>query len=394
MRSFRRSRHLAIASLFGAVLAVAGCGSGNASDSNAGADVPVPSGEGGRSAAIVNVGERQITKGEFNRAVRARARKLSPLSSVSSGAPLDSPRFERCIQTMREQYRRAGVRPIPKRTAMRRNCKTQYAQLREQVMASLIQQVWTKLQAEESDVSVSAAAIDAAVENYRRGVQGFAGRLKRSGLTMQDVRATVEAQLLTTQLVQKRTQTSTPSERELRAFLRENPGLFGTAASATVDVVVSDTRDNSIQAKSALQGGEDAVNVIPGLGTQRGVRQGRVTVSQGDGQLPPEVEKAVFSARRGDVAGPVEVSSLWYAVSVRSKTAAKAPSFAKIRPQVLAQYMNQRSADAQTALQKTLVKTWRPKTMCAEGYAISSCANPPKAETKTDAEAPSGAAAQ
>lgn len=357
-----------VIAVIAAALLAGGCGD----------DTPsTPSGEGGADAAIVTVADRDVTKGQFDRAMRARSTSSSPLFPAATAAPpLDAPAFAGCVKATSRQLRTAEA-TVPSRDTLRRNCAIQYAQARKLTVSTLIQQTWIELQAAEDGIAApSATSIDAALRAYRQSdPKGFARRLRRSGLTEADLRATVAAQTLTAQLVRAHTATTAPSDTEVKRFFEAHPELFGTPARRTLDVVVAANAADATQAKAALRRGEDVQDVIAGIGAEQPGRQGRFTVTEGDGQLPVDVEDAVFSAKRGSVVSPTGTGAAHYVVAIRSARPAKVPAFAKVSAKARQLSLGDRSQAAQTALQTEMEKRWRPRTRCAPGYLVRECGN-------------------
>jgi len=372
-----RARAAALLVLLLAALFAAGCGSDDDSSTT-----PVPSGTGGSDAVVVQADGQAITKAQFDRALRSRLTGVSPLAPASGAAVvLDPPDYERCIAASRKQLRAAGVSSTPTRKMLKANCAAQERQARTQVLSTLIQQAWVAQQAEEAGVQAPAAAIASTLAAARKQ-PGFAQRLKRSGQTLEDVRTAIATQLLTAALVQKATTSTAPTDAQARRFLKEHPELFGTPARRKVDVVATASPAEAKQAKAALKKGQNVRDVIAGLG-QSSVRQGRITLTDGDGQLSPAVQKAVAAARRGTVAGPVKVGDLYYVVAVRSVRPAKVPSFAKVADKARQLYVSFQAQNAQNTLQTQMKKAWGAKTACAKGYAAPECANAPAGASTT-----------
>lgn len=332
---------------------------------------------------MVRVGDQEITRAQFDRALQARLTGTSPLSPAGPGAVvLDPPDYRRCIAAVRAQLRTAGGSSAPSRKTLKANCAAQYDQARTQVISTLIQQAWVAQQAKDAGVHAPAGSVASTLTALQKQ-PGFQRRLKRSGLTLQDVRATVTTQLLNGALVQKTASAKPPTKAQARQFLEDHPELFGTPARRKIDVVVSANAADAKQAKAALRKGKAVENVIAGLGVQKGMRQGGFTVTDGDGQLSPAVQQAVAEARRGAVVGPVKVGEFYYVVRVRSASKAKVPAFSKVEPKVRQLYLTYQAQNAQNTVQQKLAETWRPKTFCAKGYTVPECAN----GTKTGASA-------
>ena len=326
---------------------------------------------------MVRVGDQEITRAQFDRALQARLTGTSPLSPTGPGAVvLDPPDYRRCIAAVRAQLRTAGGSSAPSRKTLKANCAAQYDQARTQVISTLIQQAWVAQQAKDAGVHAPAGSVASTLTALQKQ-PGFQRRLKRSGLTLQDVRATVTTQLLNGALVQKTASAKPPTKAQARQFLEDHPEFFGTRAAEDRRRRVSQCRGREA-AKAALRKGKAVENVIAGLGVQKGMRQGGFTVTDGDGQLSPAVQQAVAEARRGAVVGPVKVGEFYYVVRVRSASKAKVPAFSKVEPKVRQLYLTYQAQNAQNTVQQKLAETWRPKTFCARATPSRSAPTAPR----------------
>jgi parvulin-like peptidyl-prolyl isomerase len=360
---------VACIAVFGAATLAAGCGGGGSAPTT-------PTGHGGSTAAIAVVADQTITKGQFDRALRARATGVSPLSPATGATvPLDAPEFRRCAAATGRQLRAAGAKQTPARKALVKDCASRYQQARTQTTSSLIQQRWVLLQAKATGVKVPAAAVAAALKGLQQHPSAFKHRLAQSGLALADVRATLTAQLLAGQAARAAASKKAPTEKQVKAFYRAHPELFGKPATRTIDLVAVSTAKEAKNARQQLSKGTRVDRVIAGFPAAPGIHQGHFVVTGGDGQLAPKVDTAVFRARNGQLVGPIKAGDRYYVAAIRSARPAKVPPFAKVVVQARQQYIAERSAQAQTAFQVKLVATWRPKTKCAVGYVVPECGN-------------------
>lgn len=357
------------------------------------------------STAVAVVGSAPIAQDRFDRALRARTRGISPLSGAapSTQIPLDSPRFRRCAKALQTSIA-ASAKLVPadqrpatsSRAQLVANCAAQYAQARTATMSSLIQEQWLVQQAAATKAALAGKDVDATYAQYvaaaglrpggkplgpKAARRAFAKLLRRSGLTEQDVRAQLSAVMLQQQLSQSAAkQDASPTTAELKRFYTDNPGLFGKAGTRTIDVVTTNAKNKAELAQAALAKGEDVQTVIRTYatgGVTQNTQQGRVTITQGAGQLPPAVERAVFATKKGKT-GTVRAGDTYAAFAVRKTHDAKLPPFAKVRDQVTQQYATQRAQRAQITFQNELQKTWRPQTLCRKGYIVPQCSNGPE----------------
>lgn len=233
------SRSPRTAVLAGGALAVALAACGGDDDDPVPEDVP--------RGAIAIVGETPIPEERYDRFLTSRTRGISPLTGAASGGiPLDPPAFRRCIAAVRrvnEQGAQSDQRaPRPSAEELKQNCQSQYQQAQSGTVTQLVQYEWSVQEAADEDVEVSQEEVDRSYQQYvaaaglgrsgrpappEQAERRFAERLKRSGLTEEDLKLELRAQLLQQKLLQERTKdVGDPSTEEARKFHEDNPEQF------------------------------------------------------------------------------------------------------------------------------------------------------------------------
>jgi hypothetical protein len=351
------------------------------------------------STDIATVADQGIPKDRFDRALQAQIRGVSPLSGGTvGGVVLDAPKFTKCVAALRKTVTDQAAKDVapPSRALLRANCKAQYEQARVATTTALIQEQWLVQQAKADGVVVSDKEVESALDQYvavagmkpggkplstAKAEQAFAKSLAASGLTKDDVRAQLRSQLLQQRLSAAATKpAATPTTAQLQRYLAEHPQQFGTAGTATIDIVTTTDEARAKAAAAALAKGTDVQAVVrdANAGTTPTGQQGRVTITRGTGQLSPAVERAVFATGKGKVGAVVKTGDSYTAFRVRRTTPSKVPSLKKVRAAVTQQYAAGQAQEAQATFQTKLSDTWRPKTLCAKGYVVPQCANGPK----------------
>ncbi|HEV2724177.1 MAG TPA: hypothetical protein VGV10_06050, partial [Thermoleophilaceae bacterium] len=145
-RFTRPSRALVSVAAVAAVAVVSGCGN----------DVP--------ANGVAKVGDTVITKKEFDRWFKNAARGQG--QGGASAIP-EPPDFEGCVAALKKQPSPQGGAK-PKDAALKKQCKQQYEQLRQEVMQFLIQAQWVQQEAEERDVKVSDSEVKRSFEDQKR----------------------------------------------------------------------------------------------------------------------------------------------------------------------------------------------------------------------------------
>ena len=101
--------------------------------------------------------------------------------------------------------------------------------------------------------------------------------------------------------------------------------------------------------------------------------------AQAKGTLDKELDEAVFSAKKGELVGPVKTQYGYYVFTVTDVTAAASRRSPRPRRRSSRRSPSQDQQKALDAFTTDFTKRWREKTECAEGYKTSDCTNGPKA---------------
>jgi hypothetical protein len=374
---------------FAGALALAACGSD-------GADAPTPDSVPDASVAIV--GEVPVTQAALERRFGARARGISPLSGTeSSTEPLDPPKFNRCIASVRRQVTQAARQggsvaapAVPDRPQLREACEQRYEQLRLATLSQMIEDQWLIQQAEQEGLGVSDDEVSERLDGYRSSFAGSPARsraayqrlLNRSGLEPEDVEAELKARIAQERLLVQQTEAAeTPTAEELRDFYESNPQLFGRPGSRVVEIVSTEDEAAADEAKQRSEGEEQLSQVSTEVSNNVSILAGDgiLTITQGPGPLSADLVDEVFSAGLKSVVGPFEAEDgNWYVFRVLSETAADVKPFEQVQRRVLDETKSNALRRAQVEARNQLQEDWRPKTLCAEELLVAQCSNGPE----------------
>src|SRR5215207_11558548 len=138
------------------ILALAAAALGVAAFAGCGNDVP--------AGAVAKVGDATITQDEFDKWLNTAARGNA--QGGTAAAP-DPPDFKKCVAAK-------GKTPVPKgqkkptEEALKKQCKSEYDQLKREVMQFLIQAEWVQQEAAEQDIKVNDAQIKKSFEDQKK----------------------------------------------------------------------------------------------------------------------------------------------------------------------------------------------------------------------------------
>ena len=358
--SFRPLFLLALAGV--AALAVAGCGN----------DVP--------PGAVAKVGDAEITQDEFDKWITTAA--MSQAQGAPAAVP-EPPEFAKCVA----QKKKA---PVPEGqgeqsgAALKKQCKTEYDQLKSEVMQFLIQAEWLKQEAEQQNINLSDKAVAKALEDQKKQAfptdKAYRQFLKTSGMKEKDILFRVELQELQTKLTQKVTERANKvSDSAIQEYYDKNKKRFAQPERRDLRVVLAKTEAQAEQAKSALDGGQPWADVVKEYSIDEAskAQKGRLP-AVAEGQQEKPLDEAVFAANRGAVRGPVKTQFGWYVFEVEKVTPAAQQTLEQSKDTIKNLLRSERQQKALDKFVKDFRKQYKEETQCAEDFRVADCQNAPK----------------
>jgi foldase protein PrsA len=99
---------------------------------------------------------------------------------------------------------------------------------------------------------------------------------------------------------------------------------------------------------------------------------------QAEGTLDAELDKAVFSAEKGELVGPVKTQYGFYVFTVTNVVAPSQQTLAEAKTTIEQTLATESRQKALTAFMQDFTERWRGKTECARGYVTADCDNAPR----------------
>jgi foldase protein PrsA len=332
--------------------------------------------------AVANVDGEIITKKRFDHWLQAAARSQGAAQPGTPVAVPDPPRFDRCAA---EKVRQPQGRGAPKLNPQqaREMCRQEYDVLRDQVMQFLISSRWVELEAAEQGVEATPAEVDRTFQEQKqqsfpsdREYQQF---LRASGQTEQDIKYRVELDVLSNAVRKKVVgDQGEVSNAEIRDYYNRNRSQFGQPERRELSVVVTENQARARRAKQALEDDQSFRAVARRYSIDDASKRsgGKLTVTKG--QQEQALDQAVFSARRGQLVGPVKTQLGWYVFRVDKITPGSQQSFDQSRETIKSQLRAEKEQKALDKFVREFQREYKEKTNCARGYVIYQCKNGPK----------------
>jgi len=342
--------------------------------------------------AVANVDGTPITRSDYEKWAAITA-KGSAQSGAAAVVP-DPPTYTSCIATLRRQSRPARGQPAPTDVTLRAQCRQQNEALVQQTMGTLIQNLWIEKEAKEEGVSVTDADVKRQLAQTKRQSfpteKAYQRFLTQSGMTEADVLERVRIQALASAITRKLQSSVAPvTDAQIQSYYNRNRTQFAIPERRDVQLILTRTQAQANAAKSAVEGGTswaaaarqystDAASKAAG-GELRGVQQG---------QQDRAFDQAAFSARKGEIVGPVKGQFGYYVLRVTGIQAARQTPLAEARGQIRGVLQQQGQQTKMSTFIRDFQQRWKDRTNCREGYVVQLCKNAPTPRTTSTAATP------
>lgn len=359
---------------------LAACGGG-------GSDVP--------GNAVASVDGTSITKDQFNHWMQVAAISSAGSSMApGNGATVvpDPPSYAKCIAAKKKGAPKpAKGQPTTTDAQYKSQCQQEFQTLRDQVMSFLISAEWLQKEADKQNVQVSDKDVQKQLDQVKKqsfpkpaDYQKF---LKNSGMTQDDVLYRVKINLLSTKIRDKVTKGKDKvTQQQIADYYNKNKARFAQPERRDVRIVLTKTQAQAQQAKQAIQSGQSWASVAKKDSIDQASKaQGGLLSDVVKGQQEKALDDAIFSAKKGQLEGPIKTQFGWYVFQVQAIKAPSQQSLKDATPTIKQLLASQGQQKALDNFVKTFQSTWKAKTDCRSDYATQDCSNAPKKTTSTAA---------
>ena len=253
------------------------------------------------------------------------------------------------------------------------------------MLQQLISVQWIQGEADAMGIKVTDAEVKKSFDEQKKQSfpkdADYQKYLKDSGLTQEDILARVKVDLLTNKIRDKVVKGKDQvSEKAIADFYEKNKARFAQPEKRDLRVVLTKTKANADKAHAALESGDSwkAVAKKYSIDDTSKAAGGKLP-AQAKGTLDTDLDDAVFSAKKGELVGPVKTQYGYYVFTVSDVTEASQQTLAEAKETIKQTLQSQNQQKALDTFVKDFTKRWREKTECSEGYKTSDCKNGPKA---------------
>ena len=367
----RKSRSLALCAFFVVpALALSACG---------GSDVP--------GNAVARIGDQSIKKTTFTHWMQIAAVSQAGQQPSSGGKPQvpDAPSFKQCIaQKKAAAPKPAKGQPEPTDAQLKGQCQTEYNGLRDQVMSFLILSTWADQEAPKQGIKVTDKEVQDQIDQAKQQAfpnpADFQKFLQRSGLTEADVFFQQRTQLLQQKITQKVTKGKDKvTDQQAADYYNKNKERFAQPERRDLRIVLTKSRAKAEQAKRAIRSGQSFASVAKRFSIdQASKNQGGKLAGVSKGQQEKALDTAIFSAKKGELVGPVKTQFGWYVLEVTGITPGRQQSLEQSKASIKQILASENQRKALENFGKSYRKRWKGATSCRDGYVTQDCKNAPK----------------
>ncbi|HZB06553.1 MAG TPA: peptidyl-prolyl cis-trans isomerase [Thermoleophilaceae bacterium] len=365
-RAFNKSLLIFAAAALG-IGVLAGCGN----------DVP--------AGAVAKVGESTISQDEFDKWL---AIAVKGQGQAGAAAVPDPPDFKKCVAAKKKTPVAKG-QTRPSDAQLKKQCKTEFDNVKREVMQFLIQAEWMQQEADEQGIEVKDAELKKALEDQKKQAfqndKQYEDYLASSGMTEQDVLFRVRLNQLQEKLVKKVTEDAKKvSDEDIESYYEKNKKRFAQPERRDLRVVLTKTEAKARQAKRALDSGQPFKRVVKQYSIDEASKsQNGLLPAVSEGQQEKAFDEAIFSAKRGQIEGPVKTQFGWYVFEVEKVTKASQQTLEQSKDTIRNLLRSQREQKALDAFVKDFRESYKDETDCASDYRVAECKNAPKEDTNT-----------
>jgi parvulin-like peptidyl-prolyl isomerase len=257
--------------------------------------------------------------------------------------------FDRLLSQARASYK-DSKRPFPD------SGTEEYVQLRDQIVQYLVRRAQFAEEADSRGIEISDDQIekrlDQLVQQYFQGdKKRYEQQLKSNGVTNDQVREDVEAQLIQEELFKDVTKDVKVSDAELQKYYRENKKQYSTPAQRDIRHILLKKNQKALADSLAAQirSGGNFEQLARKYSQDPGSKKvgGRLEISKG--QTVPAFDRVAFTIPKGQVSSPVKTQFGWHVIeALTAVQPAKTTPFNQVKQAIRQQLLQSKKSEAST----------------------------------------------
>jgi parvulin-like peptidyl-prolyl isomerase len=273
------------------------------------------------------------------------------------GETVTKAEFDRLLTQARQSYKDSN-RPFPKAGT------DEYVQLRDQIVQYLVRRAQFAEEADGRGIDISDEQIDKRldqlVQQYFQGSKKrYEESLKKNGVSNDQVRSDIEAQLVQEELFKDVTKDVEVSKAEMLKYYNENKKQYSTPAQRDIRHILVKTNQRTLAASLAerIRDGANFAQLAKRYSQDPGSKKvgGRLEISKG--QTVPPFDKVAFSIKTRAVSDPVKTQFGWHVIqAVAAVVPAKTTPFKDVEQAIRQQLLQDKKSKETTKYVEQLEK--------------------------------------
>jgi foldase protein PrsA len=273
-------------------------------------------------------------------------------------------------------------RPFPKAGS------PEYNTLKNQAIQFLVQRAQFAQKAEELEVEVSEKQVDARLAQIKKQYFGgdekkYEQQLKQQGLSEEQVRKDIRAQLLQEGILKEVTAAVKVTDREIEQHYEKNKAQYGTPESREIRHILVSSKKQADELYARLKAGGDFAALAKQHSKDPGSKAqgGKLTISKG--QTVEEFDRTAFLLPTDALSRPVKTQYGFHLIQPLSAVRpAKTTPLEDVKESIRAQLLQERRNEAMAKWVEDVKKEFEQDTSYQVGY------EPPAPAATTGTTAP------
>lgn len=325
-------------------------------------------------ADVAVVGDESITVSQYE----GTAGVLASQEQGSSGRAIlpDPPDYVKCVESKQKKSS-----TLSDEATLKKSCEKDFIEARDQIMPVLIQDVWYRLESAERGIAVTDREVRERfallkAETFPKEAD-YDKFLEKTGQTEADLLTLVRNRIYEERIREKVSEKQSPTKEDIRREYQANRDAYGEPGSRDLRVVFNEERGAVEQAVAELEDGQSWAEV-----TRRHSQDSASREQEGRfdgvtrGQWDKAIDKAIFSASKGEIVGPIKTQFGYYAFTVAKINTANSASLADATPAIKQKLRRESAAQRYKRFRRQFVSKWRAKTACADLYWVKRYCEP------------------
>jgi parvulin-like peptidyl-prolyl isomerase len=319
-------------------VALVGCGG---EDDDGSGDVP--------ATAIAVVGDREIPKTEYDRLLT---------------------QAQATYEAREQEFPEAGT--------------PEFAQLRNALVRSLVEQAQFEIAAEELDVTVTEEELDKRLDELKQQFfdgdeQKYKDELEKQGLTEEQVLKDLRTRMLSEKIFEKVTSEVKVTDADIQAYYEQNKAQFEQPASREVRHILVKSKAKADDIHAQLENGGNFAKLAKQFSTDPASKNegGKFTAQKGATVAP--FDKVAFELETGELSEPVKTQFGWHIIeAVGDVQEASTQPLSEVEESISTTLLEEKKNARINEWIKELQDRFADRTSYAPGFEP-----PPEAETTT-----------